>query len=374
MILLNPKQYSIVTDLFRDLDIHLAVPAIINGKIPGTIYVDDLTQPRTAVLEAAHKFYLAGFLDRSQSIQKLRALFQEQVVPQAQAAGTVAFKLIFPEGWEDCIEHEILDGLYPIPNPYEYYEFRLGVHRLRENWRSRIPEGFQLACIDQALVDNTRLKNLEALLEKLRSKRGSVQAFLEHGFGYVLIHESRLASWCLSEYDWGDCCEVNIATEEAYRRRGLATIAGAAMVERALERNIRRIGWGCRKNNLPSAATARRLGFEKVCDHPAYEMFCDPGLNLAVHGGIELYQEHFSAALSWYEQAFVYGAPDWAYLGAASAAARVGEMAKAVALLNEAFERGFRDWERLLKNEHLQGLHDLPEWKQLIDRIVSVSQ
>ncbi len=84
------------------------------------------------------------------------------------------------------------------------------------------------------------------------------------------VAEGELAGWCLSEYNVGDRCEVGIATLEPFQRRGLAKAMGQAFLRMAYSKGIREVGWHCWKQNIPSAATARALGFRHVADYPVY--------------------------------------------------------------------------------------------------------
>jgi len=93
----------------------------------------------------------------------------------------------------------------------------------------------------------------------------------------VILRENKVITWCLSEYNLGERCEVGIATAEEYRRRGLSTITGLAFIEQARANGIRRIGWHCWTRNEGSVSAARRLNFDLVKELQAYYVAVRPG-------------------------------------------------------------------------------------------------
>jgi RimJ/RimL family protein N-acetyltransferase len=54
---------------------------------------------------------------------------------------------------------------------------------------------------------------------------------------------------------------------------------GSAFVEYALSRGVTQIGWHCWARNLPSVATALKIGYEEVCNYTTFVAWFD-----ATHG------------------------------------------------------------------------------------------
>ena len=120
---------------------------------------------------------------------------------------------------------------------------------------------------DAALLAQTGLANLDAVRDEMCSERLTAEDFLNNSFGFCIQHDHELVSWAFSEYNTGGNCEVGIATVEKYRRMGLGTVAALALVEHAIATGYHTIGWHCWANNIPSAALARRAGFEHRLDY-----------------------------------------------------------------------------------------------------------
>jgi RimJ/RimL family protein N-acetyltransferase len=117
--------------------------------------------------------------------------------------------------------------------------------------------------VNAELLANERLARLDQLREEMCSERPSVEEFLAHSFGVCLVDEQagELAGWCLSEYNYGGCCEVGIEVLEEYQRRGLGTLLTRSLLAEAFGRHsMQRVGWHCLEANTASGATARRAG------------------------------------------------------------------------------------------------------------------
>ena len=262
---LEPAAYERARPLFPDLDVHLAVKALLAGNVPGRVYVDGAARPRAALAWIGHRFYLGGAPENEAFNRELGRFFAETVYPQGLAAGHEGFvvKCTAP-GWTQQID-VLLPGKHPIPLGQHYYAGREVGH----DWRALLPPDITLRLVDRALLSE-KLEGLADLEEEMQSERPSVDEFLAKSFGFVPMHGDRVAGWCLSEYNCGDRCEVGIATAEGYRRRGLATLVASAFVEYALAHGIAHVGWHCNANNAGSIATALKAGFRKVLEYPAY--------------------------------------------------------------------------------------------------------
>jgi RimJ/RimL family protein N-acetyltransferase len=349
--------------LFQSMDHHLAIRAVLSGHAPGKVYVDDPAEPRTALVQARHRFYLAGHCHDDRFNQALRALLVDTIYPQAIGAGEEAFVLYYhPRAWGSKID-VFLGDKCPMQLQRHYYRFV----EMRCDWRELLPSGSVMSPVDVALLEGRHLKNVSLLVEELRSECPSVEYFLTKRFGVCLARRDEILGWCLSEHNWRDRCEVGIETIQEYRRRGIATSTASALVERALSSGMTEIGWHCYASNQASIATARKVGFEKVLDYPVHFAYFEEVANLAVNGNVRFQQKRYRQAIEWYERAFRAGdAPLWAYWNAACAYGAVGESEGALRCLHRAVEMGFTDPTRMRDSRHLRSLHGTPEWHQLI--------
>ncbi len=269
LIELPKAEFTHAASLFAGLEHHLAVPAVFAGAAEGEVWVDDRTQPKVGVLKVSHRFYLGGVPLEGDCLGGMEALFAEKIIPATRVAHQWGFLLYFTPGFQALIPTATLPGgVERYPGDRQYY--LRDISPLDPMTTPVLPEGFQLVEVSAELLADCDLGAREELIAEMQSERASAEEFLEKSFGMCLLHEHRVAGWCLSEYNLGARCEVGIATAEPFRRRGLAVMQGNAFLRLAAARGITQVGWHCWKNNVGSAITAQRLNFRAVQDYPSF--------------------------------------------------------------------------------------------------------
>ena len=140
-----------------------------------------------------------------------------------------------------------------------------------KKWDVNLPTGIRIVLIDEDLL-TSKYRNLDRVKDEMGSERDSVEDFLENSFGYVALDGNEIVSWCMSEYNTSDRCELGIETIEGYQRRGIATQVARAVIGHAIRQGVYNIGWHCWKRNEPSVRTALRIGFKHGLDYPIFEV------------------------------------------------------------------------------------------------------
>ncbi|MFM8321975.1 MAG: GNAT family N-acetyltransferase [Chloroflexota bacterium] len=250
--------------LYHELQDHLALASILHGQTPGRALSAPPGAARLGLVWFHSRVFLAGDPDEAQLRQLAAGWMQQDLLPDLTAAGQEAFVLhASPPGWLARLD-DLLPGRQAIHAMREYYTCQA----LKEDWRRLTPAEFEMCPVTAELLTRPGLGGLEALREEMCSERPSVEDFLQKSYGVALVHQNEVVGWCLSEYNLGGRCEVGVATAEALRGRGLGTAMSLALVEMALARGCRQIGWHCWQRNLASAALARRAGFQLAGQHP----------------------------------------------------------------------------------------------------------
>jgi GNAT superfamily N-acetyltransferase len=257
--------------LFAGLDWHLAVPAALAGAATGEVYVDSAPAPRSGLLLTEGRAYLAGDPRNGAFLAAARPALERRFVPPTWEVGAFTLYYDHPD-WPTAAETALLAGLKEYRAWPQCHFLKDQRAEVETTAASGLPEGFRLAAVDASLVDDPALEHKEALREEMCSERASVVDFLAKSFGLVLLHEHAVAGWCLSEYNLGHRCEVGIAVDEPFRRRGLATLLGRAFARQSLAAGVSEIGWHCRRDNAASCATARALGFTLMHEYPAHRV------------------------------------------------------------------------------------------------------
>lgn len=264
MQLLARNRQDAVRELFAATPYHLAIQAALAGAVPAQFFVDAENSPQIALVWVRHRLYLAG-APTDRNVAAFTALFDGDLAARALEADMAALKLHpLQDGWLDPLEHTFENRRHFF-GVSQYYRRTVSADPAPVTW----PEPYSSRPVDATLLATAGLEFVEQLRDEMCSERNSVEEFLANSFGVCTIHEAALAGWCLSEYNYGDTCEVGIETLEPHQRKGLATAMTLAFVQAAAERGIHTTGWHCWANNISSGATARKAGFTWVTDYPA---------------------------------------------------------------------------------------------------------
>ncbi len=395
---LEPRAYEKVRPLFIKWRSQLVIFAVIEGKVPGRIYVDDADHPRTAFLwdHVEGEFYLAGYAHNEAFNQALNDCIRHRIrcEAQAQLPHLSEFTLYCdPDVWGSELE-VVLKGTNPMEQRRKHFTFK----QLRVDWRSRVPEGFSMVPMDAALFERRELGHMETMIEWVLGSWRSPADFADTDVGFCLIHGDELVSWCASEYTshpilgGGRECQVGIYTSEGYRRQGFATLTASATVEGCLAKGIERIAWLCWSSNVGSAATAEKVGFELTAEYPVWNACFNPFDNLLLQAHYYSQAQRREEALARWEQAFemweagdaeALGSPHlrlhpdtvrWCYYAAARAWAQQGDPEAAFRNLNKAVDNGWRDVAQLRAEQDLAPLHGTPAWEALLARLETLVQ
>lgn len=265
MTALQPHSYELIRPLLLGMDIHLINRSILAKKTPAHIFADNNEAPKALFAQAGHRYILAGDAEIDSFNRGILKQFNEVILPRAQAEGLGGFGVYYDTpAWEQKMS-ALIQGRELIHADREYFACK----EVQKDWHEFLPAGFQLRMVDADLL-TTNLKHLDTLKEEMTSERPSVEDFLAKSFGVCAIHENELAGWCLSEYNADSRCEIGIETISEYRQRGIATALTLAFLDHAFANGIHEVGWHCFKRNVPSAQTARKAGFEKICDYKSF--------------------------------------------------------------------------------------------------------
>jgi RimJ/RimL family protein N-acetyltransferase len=260
MIELGLSEFKTATPLLSGIKQKVLPLAITQGFSPGRIFVDAGENPQLALAWSAVGYYLlAGDPSQNHDLDAAGRVLNELFVPASQASGENGFILVpTAGGWQEHLP-SLLPGREVIEIYRRPFRFEPARFALLSNWRERIPPGFRLQAMDAALAEQA------GALVAWRS----AEDFTTHGLGMALFEGDELASACSSVFASRERMEIDVHTEEKYRRRGLGTITTAAFIEACL-RGGKQPNWECFWENEASNGLARKLGFVAEADYPVY--------------------------------------------------------------------------------------------------------
>ncbi len=263
---LRASEFSRLSAIYKPFGRRTAVVGTLSGSHPGRIFVDDPQHPHAAFLWNEYRFsFLVGDPEHATFTRDLKSLWLDELFPAARQSHDPSVVIYaYPLTWYERLPN-LIPGQKIIPLYRSEFEFNwITFQQLSPQITQQIlPEGLSLHRLDQALLEGCA----SSLAFPLKLMWGSVEAFLAKGIGYVLCDGDQLAASCLSCLVGGGLAEVDVATAEPYRRKGLAAQVSVAYINACLERGLQP-DWECWWDNKPSVSLATRLGFQHQYDYP----------------------------------------------------------------------------------------------------------
>jgi RimJ/RimL family protein N-acetyltransferase len=243
MIQIAPTEVTPALRALFDLDMPTMPRAfsVLDGHITGQILTDNPDRPTWAAVREATfgTLYLGGAFDASLLRRLVDHLRQVGEVIVGRWPGDALLALLPPQpdydGWT----------LYFTDRPHN-----IGL----DAYLRQMPPDCELRRMDRALFE--RLLDRDAYLMSF----GGVEPVLAKALGFFLMYGDEI----LCEAATGPVAlgkiEVGVTTREAHRGRGYATIACARLIQTCEEQGYD-TWWDCAKQNVASAALARKLGY-----------------------------------------------------------------------------------------------------------------
>ena len=260
MIELAPYEYASAIPLMSGIKQAVVPYAVCEGFNPGRVFVDRRENPQIALIWiGAGWFFLGGEPTQARDLASISRLLTGSCITTAQTQEEIGLILVTStQAWKDY-----LPRLLPERKVIEIYRrtfsFDPARFAARGDWRSHIPPGFELQPICATTAEQTGVPACWA----------SIDEFLAHGIGYILVEGNHIFSICKSAFTSREKIEIEIQTDEGCRRRGYATLTASALIEECLRRG-KKPNWECFWDNEPSSTLAGKLGYKFIEDYPVY--------------------------------------------------------------------------------------------------------
>ena len=218
-------------------------------KVMGKIFVTDPDSPVSAMAYVGCFAFYAGVPDK------------ELVMAKPEG-----FVIMTPQNkeWEACIE-----TCFPAAKKVTRYAIKKDTQFDLSILRSivkKLPEGYVLKEIDNETYD---LCLTDPVTWDFVSSFESKEKYLKIGRGMVVMKSGRIVSGASSYTRYNEGIEIEVDAVAEERRKGLATIACAALILRCLDEGLYP-SWDAQ--NMVSAHLAEKLGYEFDHEYTAYEV------------------------------------------------------------------------------------------------------
>ncbi len=219
---LNFTDWNKVAPLFTS---HILARSIIYPCIKirlGSLSVDDIDSPTVVLYSTPLMVFAAGDAG-THSAQEMVASIQPYTL---FIANNMSWKSLLKQEWEDKLVIDIRTHLD---------HSTLDIHHLR-NLKNHLGEEYTLKKLD--LDAALQIKNNYSI--PIRLYFGSIENLISNGLGFCIMHGDKLVSVAYTPFPFIDEFEIQVYTEESpeFRRKGLATVVSAALLEYGLERGL----------------------------------------------------------------------------------------------------------------------------------------
>ena len=218
----------------------------------GSIWADSAENPQTLAMISCDFTFLAG--------TPSQAVFS--AFPWQETDGYTIFMPPDAE-WESLI-----NAVYPDTKPWERFSIRYEPDALDKAHLERIvrtlPEGYTLRKIDGELY---RATFQQAWSRDFCSHFADFAEFDRLACGFCILHDGKIVSGCSAYARYADGIELEVDTDPAYFRRGLAKVCAAAMMLACLERGLYP-SWDA--SGMISVQLAEALGYHRQAPYRCY--------------------------------------------------------------------------------------------------------
>ena len=215
--------------------------AVLQGSLLGKILIDDLAAPVWAAVweQADGTLYLGGHMTAQIVDEVINVLRREA---------------------------EVLVGLWVDDPRWAWLPPRANYVGFAIDFVDRAPSR-DLAVLTRHLPEGCEVRRMDADLavhssgfQSWSAHFGGVEAYLRSGMAFCLLKDGEMMSEASADPPANGVMEIGTGTHKAHRQKGYATWICAYTIQ-ACEHMGRVTHWNCARQNLASAALARKMGY-----------------------------------------------------------------------------------------------------------------
>ena len=273
LIELSKETFIKIKPLIGDLSHYLILSALLDGKTPGRIWVNNSEAPTTAFVwdKVNTLFFLVGDSKDYNLNQEINHLIINTIFPEAIQRQYAKFYLQFApyQQWKEQVD-VILKG--SLPERQFIYSYILSPDHSDSSlmWQQHVPAGYKMSRITHEIINNTNLKNLDSVVYGINTCWSSIDQYLDDGgIGFCLLKEDVITSWCSTDYVINAECELYIETYKGYKQQGLGTLVAIACIKECITKGLM-VHWHCFNYAIGSVKIAEKIKLTKIAECPVY--------------------------------------------------------------------------------------------------------
>jgi len=261
MILLETKDYFKLDALLDKAEINvLFARAVMEQKVKGCIYVDNVDMPRTCYI--LHPYGMSLLIGESNNAV-FNQRFKEYVLNISGERTKEEWMQTYPDTWD-----QVMKNLFTHYDGVIEYDTRVNFcfnkHKFQQEEKCRT---------EKIRIRQTAKEDFEAMKGMVVPAHfwNNADDFMTEGKGFSLYYKHELASIAFSSFIKDNYLELGIETREQFRGKKLAYKVCSALINYCMENNLEPL-WSCRLSNTGSYKLAQKLGFEVAKENAYYQL------------------------------------------------------------------------------------------------------
>lgn len=273
MIELNSDNYSLVEEPLKKVEInHLFARSVIEKKVKGKVFVDNIKNPKTFYV--VHPYGMS-LLFGDAGNERFNKQFYDYCFNKNQDRTSFEWMQAYPGSWDstlsDLFGNKLVNAAETGETQKDFIELNT-----RVNFKFSLEK-----YLDFKKNNSTENHNIiRTNQESFNDMKGTVvpsffwdtaDDFCTNGVGFSLYYQNKLATTAYSAFIFENELELGMETFPEFRGRGFAQYACSALIDYCLQNNYEPI-WACKLANMPSYKLAQKLGFVPSRTLPYYRL------------------------------------------------------------------------------------------------------
>jgi GNAT superfamily N-acetyltransferase len=274
MIELEKSKYGKIIEPLKEVTInHLFARSVVENKVDGSVYVDNIENPKTFYIN--HPYGMSLLFGDNEN-DDFNSNFFDYALNTFKIRDKYEWLQTYPDSWNKKILSLFGDKLIKSKDNFGNDKN----NKIEENTRVNFKFNKEKYLKHKDQSKNNDYKILRTDKEMYDNIQGSVvpkyfwkdaEHFYKSGIGFSLIYENRIASTAYSAFIHDNLLELGIETVESYRGKGFAILTCSSLIDYCLNNNYEPV-WSCRLENVGSYNLAQKLGFEPTLYIPFYRL------------------------------------------------------------------------------------------------------
>lgn len=253
---LEKDQYSIVKKLVDSAGYESVFAySVIENNLPGQIHVDDIIDPKSALICSDHgKYLIAGDETNPNFNSSLNKFLSDK-------NNHIKFYDLYAssEKWIKVLSSSLNGQVVPLTFHIYYHDKNNKELNIENN--ISLEHGLEVKQIDETIFE----KIANEFDHSYKYHWTSSHEFCLKSFGFCVMKGDEVLSVAASTYTGNGYAEIDIQTRNDYYRKGLAYKLCSKFIEYC-EKNKLTTLWVCDSGNEPSKSLVKKLGFKKSKD------------------------------------------------------------------------------------------------------------